>query len=299
MAMSEAIAIDCPHCGKKLKIANMATLRKPIKCPKCAESFEVELEEEGEEETAVAPPPPPKKKKAPEPEPEPAPAKSSGKKKKKKKSDPTPFIVAGVIGAVVLVGGIVVGVVMMNRGSGDGGGAAAKPGEPVNVALAEFNHSSSAFRLQLPSDWKYEEEGKSGNAWVKVTEKSNSIKVAEKVTGGLLGAGGGGKSKDGEERYIAVNELHEIKKKFYAEEEFSSFVEETPINFSTSFGNVAMSVFTAKEGAFGTKIKGFRATCMGAIRQIDIICKGPEKEFDRYKDVYEKVVKSLAVGRKQ
>src|SRR5437660_6113080 len=52
--MSDALSVQCPKCGAKLKLKNRSAAGKKISCPKCNKPFVVELPPDDDEFAALA-----------------------------------------------------------------------------------------------------------------------------------------------------------------------------------------------------------------------------------------------------
>lgn len=268
--MNESVVVECSQCGKKSKLKS-ALLGKTVRCPGCKEKFE-----------AVATTNKPSSAK-----------KSVTKKKDSSGGDKTvPLVIGGGIVGLIAVAGIAFLAAGMLPKKGD----AAKSKVAAVEKFAHYNAQDAAFQCDHPDGWEIKSGGAKNSAWAQFGTSTTYIKVAEKIVGSLLGDIGGNRTEDDGE-LSTVASVHAEKKRFYEEEEFKNYVEEPAEPVKCTFGWARRSVFTAS-GSWGKKLKGYRVTVMGAVRQIDIICLCPEADFDTLKPAFIKSMESLALGTK-
>jgi hypothetical protein len=72
---------------------------------------------------------------------------------------------------------------------------------------------------------------------------------------------------------------------------------ERPIH-TEGFSQACISDFTGKEGQFGGKVRGCRASLLQAQHQYNVVCKRPPAQFEDVKPVFEKIIASLGTGEK-
>lgn len=281
-ATTAAISTECAHCGARLKLKSAAALGKSIRCPKCQKAF---VAEEVIQVTVV------------DDEPDSGDQADAGakKKKKKKKSStsaskiPVPLLAAAaVFGAAILVGAMFLAAMIFAPGS--------KQKLETPSQFAEYN-ARAAFRVDHPADWKIEEGGAEGHKWAKMTKGEASIKVAEKLIGGLMVDIGGNQRESGDDELSAIQQVHEMKKETYSEE-FNSYAESVAEVVVCPFGKARRSEFTAK-GSWGKKLRGYRVSAAaGNNLQVDIICVCRDSDWEAYQPAFARTIKSLAVGRR-
>jgi hypothetical protein len=162
-------------------------------------------------------------------------------------------------------------------------------------SYTEYNAKNGSFKCQRPADW--ETKG-GGRGFHKASFKSGpaSIVLLAKVDGSLLGdiAGGRMAGDDVPEELTAEAQVHELYLR-QAEEDFGNYEEKDAEVIKTDLGNGRISEFTAS-GAFGEKVRGFRATVLAHNECITVIAKCPEKHWDNLKPAFEKVINSLGRG---
>ena len=118
--MPDPLKVECPHCNGTLKLKDRSADGKKVRCPKCQEVFKVqlpaiaeldELEDDfGALEDYQDEEPAPKVKAA---------SQKPGKKKRKSGSAKIPWVIVGIVAAVILsLGGLV--VVVSQFAGGDG-----------------------------------------------------------------------------------------------------------------------------------------------------------------------------------
>jgi hypothetical protein len=192
--------------------------------------------------------------------------------------------------ALLLVGASVALAVKL-LGTGGGGQPA-----PAPSTFATYNVKDGAFQITYPEGWDKEAAGASGHAWAKFTGGDASIKIKESTLGSLIGGGdsGGGHDRGQEDKYFGAQSLHETKKAFYAEE-MSGYTEESGEGFTTKFGLAWRTPFTFAT-TFGGKFRGIRATYLGAVKQVDVICICPARDWETLRPVFIKCLDSVSLG---
>src|SRR5262249_59371004 len=120
--------------------------------------------------------------------------------------------------------------------------------------------------------WQLQSGGRKSAYWVSAEKGGATIKVYESLTGSLLGdiAGAGQADPNVSDELLPVSRVHNMKQKTFAEE-YSNYREDPAVTVETRFGKARRSEFTAKAG-LGGKVRGFRATALGAITQISVVC---------------------------
>ena len=82
-------------------------------------------------------------------------------------------------------------------------------------------------------------------------------------------------------------------------DEYGSFKEEgKPIKFMSNLSEGRKSVFTARVGA-GRKVKGYRATLLAQNNGITFYCYCSEKEFEKFRPAFDKVLESVTNGNRR
>lgn len=265
--MAESVVVACTHCKKKLKLKS-ENVGKKVRCPGCKQTFAAAVA--GASSRAVSAE---------------APRKASGGG-----GLSTPAVLGIVALALLAVGGLAFAAISLMPKKG----ASAKGRMAAVEKFATYNANDAAFRCEYPEDWKLTDGGGKGSSWAKFENGNAYIKFGEKIVGNLLGDIGGNRTDDDGEMSTVAG-VHETKKSYYAEEEFKNYVEENAEPMKCSFGRARRSIFTAS-GGWGKKLKGYRVTVLGAVRQIDIICVCSETDFETLKPAFIKSMESIAVG---
>jgi hypothetical protein len=115
--------------------------------------------------------------------------------------------------------------------------------------------------------------------------------------GGVPGApdiGGGSQEKP----RSPVEKVHDMSKKdaesALKKDGFGEYEEQGAQAFQSALGEARFSEFGAG-GIFG-KARGFRVTILGGERRITVLCRAPEKDWEKVKPAFRQVINSLTPG---
>lgn len=166
------------------------------------------------------------------------------------------------------------------------------------LASIEMGAKDGAFRLRHPSGWAPQTGGRPDNtySYIHLERGDAKISVYADVTGALISGADSANPGDYPEGsdFAPVHKGHE----HYAKtgvEEFSGYQEGAPVVFKDSgMGEGRISVFTASEGLFGGKLKGYHVTTMTRDRRVTIMAYGPEQDFAKLRPTFLAVSRSLS-----
>ncbi len=225
-------------------------------------------------------------------------------KKKKKKQDDEEAGNPLVIGVFVLVGLCSLGTIGYFGFQKIGGGVAA--GAPLEKKFKTFKHEVAGWSLEVPEDWKLQSSGGSGGSPPLVLlEGDGAIFRMKGSTGGsMIGSiaqagGGAGIAVPGQDAVGGADDLspetavHEFQKELF-KQDYKDFEEEDAKKITTKFGEGRISIFTASEGFFKPKIKGYRATFLDTNYQYNIRAYVPESQWDQFQPTFRKMIDSLS-----
>jgi hypothetical protein len=299
--MSDLVSVDCPNCGAKLKIRESTEESKRVRCPECHEAFVVEPPEDD---------PPPRARRRREPEPEEEPAEESppprkkrsrsardededdgghrGKKKRQKQGSGQLLLLGlAVVGAFLLLGGVVLLFVLMPRGK--------KMTAPESYTT--YQAPEGEFSCEVPADWALQETGIKNSRSITVKKGKASIHVRQSLAGSLLGdiAGAGQRDADPPDDRLPVSRVHEIKKAGVADEVGGKYTEEPAVTVMTKgFGKARRSSFTSA-GTF-SRARGYRATVLANMISYDVICQCAPEDWELLEPAFAKAIASLGHG---
>jgi hypothetical protein len=211
------------------------------------------------------------------------------KKKQADKSGRRYLILGAAAGAVALVALAVVAVVVIRPRF-----------TPPKVTAPEqyevFNSPEDVFHVSLPKGWKLESGGLKHQYRVTAEKGTATIQVYESLTGSLLGdiAEAGNRDMKVPDELLAVSRVHEAKRQTVAEG-YSDYREQPAVMVETQFGKVRRSTFTAKAG-LGGKVRGYRATALGAMTSIAVVCTCPPEDWDTLEPAFARVIASIGPG---
>lgn len=167
-----------------------------------------------------------------------------------------------------------------------------------------FNPKIYAMMLscEVPEDWKQQIRGGQniGPIQARFTDGRLSIEICENLTfDGIREVVVAMRQKaDTARRDASPAELIHEHQRQQSAENFKSYSEEPQSRGikTKGFGESRISDFTAREGIFGTDVRGCRATAANQLRQFTVTCKCPPAMFQDAKPVFEKVISSLNCG---
>lgn len=199
------------------------------------------------------------------------------------------MILGAAAGAVVLVIVVVVAGLLLRQ-------RFATPKVTAPEQYAVYNSPEGVFHVSLPKGWTLESGGRKGQYRVSAEKGSATIQVYESLTGSLLGdiAESGNRGMTVPDELLPVSRVHEVKRQTIAEE-YRDYREEPAVTVETQFGKVRRSAFTAKAG-MGGKIRGYRATALGAMTSIAVVCTCPAEHWDTLEPAFARVIASIGPG---
>lgn len=172
------------------------------------------------------------------------------------------------------------------------------------TAYDKWAPEAQIFHLEYPQGWNSAGGGKNGIQWAKFTQGPCLIKVDTNVSSSLVGdisssfnnLGSGGESLSAEELedLAPVATAHQWNKD-RRPDEYKGYKEEDAEPFTSGFGDSRKSPFKATIGV-GRKVKGYRATALGRDRGVTVYCYCLEKDWEKFRPAYDKVLESLSPG---
>jgi FHA domain len=202
--------------------------------------------------------------------------------------------VAGLIALVAIVGG---GAFLLRGPSQE-----APYAVPQNFVLFNPKIYATMLSCEVPEDWKQQIRGGQnvGPIAVRFTDSRLSMEICENLTrDGIRELAVALRQKPDAARSDAslAQLIHEHQRQ-QTSEKFKSYSEEPRSRGikTKGFGEGAISDFTAREGIFGTEIRGCRATVVNSARQFTVTCKCPPSLFQDARPVFEKVISTLNCG---
>lgn len=182
-------------------------------------------------------------------------------------------------------------------------------GEPVKVptSYAKWEPEGDAiFHVDYPEGWKADGGGgKTAMQWAEFKKGGCIIEAKTDISTSAvadiaqsfnnLGSGGALSQEEMEERSpVAVAHAMNLEK--LPHDQFSSYKEEKQaVKFTASMSEGRKSVFTATAGV-GRKVKGYRATLVAQNNGVTFYCYCSEKEFEKMKPAFDKVLESVRRG---
>jgi DNA-directed RNA polymerase subunit RPC12/RpoP len=213
------------------------------------------------------------------------------------------FVVLICTGALVVVGLLGGGFVLL-RSSGFGTAAKFEAPEkyvPLKVGIAPFTGV-------MPDGWQSGASGGIGGIpiFAKISD-GGSITIDIRQTEGSSAKGKmkkaiasgqevhqiGGPSVGRIDESPAVASTHEYHRGVVTKD-FMSYKEGSSRPIETGYGEGRISDFTGREGLFSGSVKGCRATVVSAAYQWNIVCKCPPAQFKDVLPVFEKIIGSLS-----
>jgi hypothetical protein len=211
------------------------------------------------------------------------------KKSRSKKSMTRYLIVGGAVGGVALLALVILAVVLLWSRFGP-----EKMTAPDQYVI--YNAPEDVFHVSLPKGWQFQYGGKKNLYWVSAEKGSAKIKAYESLVGSLMGDIAGAVQPDPnvDDELLPVSRVHEFKQKILAEE-YSNYREEPAVTVETKYGKVRRSTFTAR-AELGQKVRGYRATALGALTQITVVCTCSPRDWDALEPGFARVVESVGPG---
>jgi hypothetical protein len=199
------------------------------------------------------------------------------------------LVLGGALGAVALIALVVVAAVLLRPRLGP-------PKVTAPEQYAVYNSPEDVFHVSLPKGWKLESGGRKGQYRVSAERGAATIQVYESLTGSLLGdiAGAGQPDPNVRDEFLPVSRVHEIKQQAVSEE-YGDYREEPAVTVETQFGKARRSAFTARAG-LGGKVRGYRATALGTMTSIGVVCTCPPGDWDTLEPAFARVIASLGPG---
>jgi hypothetical protein len=210
-------------------------------------------------------------------------------KKRAGKSGRGLLILGAAAGAVALLALVIVVAVMLRQRLGP-----EKMTAPEQYVV--YNSPEDVFHVSMPKGWKLESGGRKSAYWVFAEKGGATIKVYESLTGSLLGDIAGARQADPNvsDELLPVSRVHEIKQKTLADD-YSNYREDPAVTVGTQFGKARRSAFTAK-AVLGGKVRGYRATALGTMTQITIVCTCSPADWDTLEPAFARVIASVGPG---
>lgn len=166
------------------------------------------------------------------------------------------------------------------------------------TAYVAYDSPEEVFHIELPKDWVITYGGAKKNFYWATAEKGGaSIKIYESLIGSLIGdiADAGTPDPNVDDERLPVSRVHEFKQKLFAED-YSSFREEPAVTVESKMGKVRKSEFTAR-AELGRKVKGYRATALGAMTQLTIVCTCSPGDWDVVEPAFARAIESVGRGQ--
>jgi len=235
----------------------------------------------------------------------PLPAASLARKKKKKTSDDVAGDdndesaakkkVIAIVGVVSVVGiALIAGLFMLGRGMMNKVQLARQVQAPAE--FEEFTLPDLPFKCEFPKNWDAKGGGGTGGkpGWARSESGSALISIRDSLAGSAVGdiSGASNPSDGGPPDLAPVARVHDFQLTRIAED-FTDYREQAPDVIDTEFGDARRSEFTAK-GTWGRSIRGYRATLLNSVRQVNVICQCPEGDFEALRPAFERVINSVA-----
>jgi hypothetical protein len=175
------------------------------------------------------------------------------------------------------------------------------------TSFQKWNAKDGTFALQYPDGWKADGGGKSGIQWAEFSKGNCYITVDTNISGsavadiaGSANAGFGG--DDGQidpelaEKLAPARAAHDwIAKDPSRFEKFKAYKEEEPTVIRPPVGEGRKSLFTASAG-MGQKVKGYRITIPTNEKAIIVFAYGPEKDWSKLQEAYDKIFDGMEMG---
>src|SRR5262249_24015627 len=165
------------------------------------------------------------------------------RRRKKSRSDKSLtryLIVGGAVGAIVLLGGMILAVVLLWSRYGPAKATA-------HAEYVIYNSPEDVFHVTLPKGWKIQYGGRKDMYWVNAEKGGATIKVYESLVGSLMGdiAGAVQPDPNAPDEALPVSRVHDFKQKLLAEE-YGSYREEPDVTMETKFGKARRATLYAR-----------------------------------------------------
>ncbi|MEQ1904558.1 MAG: hypothetical protein ABL888_10260 [Pirellulaceae bacterium] len=166
----------------------------------------------------------------------------------------------------------------------------------VPTEFVDWTPEDAVFHLKAPKGWK----SQSPNVAV-FSKGSCMIDVRPNLLGSLIGdvTRSGNQSFDPDAPYREdLEKVHKVHVLLGNEpdESYSKFKETSePVEFASEMGRGRKSEFTASVLGSG-KVVGYRATLVQPDKAIVIYCHCPPKQWEKFKPVFDEVLKSIRPG---
>jgi hypothetical protein len=199
------------------------------------------------------------------------------------------LILGGAVAAVTLLALVITGAFLLRSRFGP-----EKMTPPEHFVT--YDSPEDVFHVSVPKGWKLESGGRKSTYWVSAEKGGATIKVYESLVGSLLGdiAGAGPLGPDVRDELLPVSRVHEVKRRTFAEE-YSDYREEPAVTVETKFGKARRSAFTGRAG-LGGKVRGYRATALGAMTQITVVCTCSPGDWDTLEPAFARAIASIGPG---
>jgi hypothetical protein len=212
------------------------------------------------------------------------------RKNKPEKSKTIYFVIAGGVGLTLTLGAVILVIVLI----------ALRSGKDKLVPTTEYEGYDSpedVFHIDFPKGWQVQGGGGRKNYyWASAERGSASIKISESLVGSLVGdiAGAATPDPNVSDELLPVSKVHELKK-LQMPDEFDKYQEQPAVTVKTKYGKVRRSEFTATKG-LGSKIRGYRATGLGVLTQLTIVCYCSTGDWDIAEPAFARSIESLSPG---
>lgn len=177
--------------------------------------------------------------------------------------------------------------------SGCGGGAATVP-----ASFSHYNANDGTFACDAPDGWEIKGGGKRGPVWAKFTSGSAIVRINGSLSDSLMGDAMGGRTADMqaialEDAPVHILHVANIDK---AKEEYGGYTELAgyPQELDCRCGPARVSEFTAS--SMGSKLHGYRATCLAHDKGLTIYCVAPEGQWKALQPSFDQILQSLERG---
>ena len=177
---------------------------------------------------------------------------------------------------------------------------------PIKVPneLYDWQPKQGVFHMQFPGGWRYDGGNAHGDQWAEFSTRGCVITVKtdliSSLSGDMMGGNSpiqGGLSPEAQKMAEAMAPISIVHTN-NAENippSYSKYSEGKYQVFQSGFGSSRRSEFVAQAGMTGT-VHGYRATVLAMDRWLTIFCHCPEKDWQNFKPVYDRVLESITPG---
>ena len=163
-------------------------------------------------------------------------------------------------------------------------------------SYANFNSREGTFAMEYPEGWTADGNGNRsrGVAWAKFEKGPIEIRIDASFTDSLGGDIPTDNDTPDELKPEALLQQHYLE---YYQDKFSGYSQDEGETIRTSLGPTRMNKFTGSQGF--SKIKGIRASIMGHDRGVTFLAHCPENQWETFEPVFDRMLRSMKVGRQE